>query len=205
MRMNEHPARGGFYHKNCKQQHSESTGRNSCSCGMKVSRKMKKSVAYASRQNLLYRALSHCAVSQMTVERAGCKVSILTGYSIKSTIWPLLSLSIFLTTSESHNCIVQISLLRAETDDRDGHYTHHHSNSLAKFVCINDWRVFLTRKIGTRSYTYKKYNNTINNKYYLLWCLLKMRHAVFTTYGLCCTQTSMPLVYFNKVTLSLIA
>ena len=50
-------------------------------------------------------------------------------------------------------------------------------------------------------------DSTVKNKYYPMWCLLKMRHAVFTTCCLCCTdgtQTSMPTVYFNKARLSLI-
>lgn len=49
-------------------------------------------------------------------------------------------------------------------------------------------------------------DSTFKNQNYPMWCLLKMRHAVFTTCCLCCTdgtQTSMPTVYFNKARLSL--
>lgn len=133
----------------------------------------------------------------------------MTGYSIWSAIWPLLLFSAFLTTSQSRAVSLewryQLALRSylVETENRNGRYNSlfEEKKKVKQFYRDDGLPQDTVAHVPTRNC-----DNTFKNKYHLIWCLLKMRHAVFTTCCLCCTDgtpASMPAVYFNKARLSL--
>lgn len=75
--MNEWaPCQRHFYHRDCKQQQSESTGRNSGSRGMEISKDRRRADLFARRDDI--------CCPRAAKGSGGCRLSTLTGYSTYS-------------------------------------------------------------------------------------------------------------------------